>query len=421
MTSQRGVPRVAYRSWNFMNNLGDIITPNIIDGCLGAEPVFGTLNSPHLLAIGSIMFMANRYSHIWGSGVLNPADKVPAIEPKQVHALRGHKTLAVLRAQGIDVGEVPLGDPGFFARDLLEQGVIPTLPTKYRACIIPHHDSIWKPKADWRKFFSRIEESDEFCIVNMLDNSLQPLELIQQSEIVVSQGLHGLIFAAALGKRSVWVSERFDETWKFKFEDWFSTVRNAPKEPLWVGEDVELLLSAASRQESMIDRQALRDSFPRDHVSVANTRRLNGYAACRRHNPFFLMADSLRPYQSRRIDVMPQAEKIEIEDTLFKLTSSVFSNWSERPFTYVSLGHTHLNLEAVADLVKLVNTFLDHDCFIVHDLDDLRLMPWAEPKWYSTPNLVVTDSAVRMGAGFMLRPSHNFTWNSRVGHVFMPL
>ncbi|WP_424606614.1 polysaccharide pyruvyl transferase family protein, partial [Acinetobacter baumannii] len=68
--------------------------------------------------------------------------------------------------------------------------------------------------------------SDEFCVIDMMDDSLAPLQRISEAEVVLSQSLHGLIFAAALGKPYLWISGHSSEVWNWKFLDWFSTCEN---------------------------------------------------------------------------------------------------------------------------------------------------------------------------------------------------
>ncbi|MDQ1077669.1 polysaccharide pyruvyl transferase family protein [Pseudoroseomonas cervicalis] len=244
---------VPYRYYNVIRNCGDAITADILSGVLGVTGKVVDGSKPHLLGIGSIFFMATPHSHIWGSGVLNPANALPGFDPAKIHALRGALTREHLRSLGHRLPDVPLGDPGVLV-DGLMQGFTPQ--RRYRAAVVPHHSSFHSRKYD------AFRGSEEFCLVDMMDDSRLPLEQIAAADVVISQSLHGLIFAEALGKPNLWVSDNASPAWTFKFRDWYSTTEAPQAEPAPLSLTPEEMLRQAARRGLKIDRAALKAAFP---------------------------------------------------------------------------------------------------------------------------------------------------------------
>ena len=107
---------IPYRMFNNIDNLGDAINPAIIHACSGLEPVLARAGA-HLLGIGSILQLADRDSHVWGSGVMWPDSDAPRIDPARVFAVRGVRTRDHLHRLGLLARDVPLGDPGFLGSE----------------------------------------------------------------------------------------------------------------------------------------------------------------------------------------------------------------------------------------------------------------------------------------------------------------
>lgn len=243
---------IPFRYYNVIRNCGDAITSYILENSFGVTGRVTDSKDDHLLAIGSIFFMANQKSHIWGSGVLSPNSKLPAVDVKKIHAVRGKKTIEHLRSIGYTVPDMPLGDPGIFVSDLVS---VPEA-SKYRAAIVPHHSGFHSPK--WN--FAR--DTNDFCLVDMMDDTIEPLRQIADSEVVISQSLHGLIFAAALGKPYLWISGSSSEVWNWKFLDWFSTCENAQTEPVLLNVPVDEMLRMAEVRPCTASKRDLKAAFP---------------------------------------------------------------------------------------------------------------------------------------------------------------
>ncbi|WP_136652429.1 polysaccharide pyruvyl transferase family protein [Paracoccus aeridis] len=247
-----GQPTIPFRYYNVIRNCGDAITSYILQESFGVQGRVSEAGEEHLLAIGSIFFMANRKSNIWGSGVLDPKAGIPGIDSSKVHALRGRKTVEYLSGLGYKLPDLPLGDPGIFVDELVD---VPAT-SKYRAAIVPHHTGFHSDKWD------RARHSAEFCVVDMMDDSLEPLRRISEAQVVLSQSLHGLIFAAALGKPYLWISGHSSEVWNWKFLDWFSTCENGQLAPVLLNVSLDDMLALAEPRRCTASKADLRSAFP---------------------------------------------------------------------------------------------------------------------------------------------------------------
>lgn len=249
---------IPYRMYNKIRNLGDAINPHIIENVGRAPSVYSPKSKPHILGIGSIFFDAGMNSYVWGSGMINAEKAIPSIDPQKICALRGKKTVSALTSMGYKVPDVPLGDPGF----LLSKLYTPCLQEKkrFKACVIPHHASIGHPA------FRKFNRMDDVCLFNILTDDISAIKDLQDSELVISQSLHGLIFAEALGIPSVWISDRFDHNWKFKFEDWYSTTEYPQKNPLPLDTSFAELVQHSRLNGSLIDVDDLSEALPINDV-----------------------------------------------------------------------------------------------------------------------------------------------------------
>lgn len=255
-TDERGGLPIRY--WNVVSNAGDQINPYLFEAVAGRTPYFSNRrNQPHVLGVGSILFMATPESHIWGSGVLDPNGDYSQVAPEKVHAVRGQLTRDLLRSKYGLTRDVPLGDPGIFADEIPEIAEYTrTSRVKRRIGIIPHHRMIDHPY---------IRDIARHADAGVIDPHLDCIDFIKEvisSEIILSQSLHGLIFAQVFRKPHAWFSHTEDEAWLFKFRDWFSATTAPESEPAMFGTSLEKLLQAVRLPGLAIDRAALRAAMP---------------------------------------------------------------------------------------------------------------------------------------------------------------
>ncbi len=324
----RGAPGTAgqgaclgYRSWNVIRNVGDAITPYLVELMCDAVPFYGRTTQPHLIGVGSIMSMATPCSAIWGTGIITPEEPLPALQPRQIRAVRGTKTLDLLCRAGIRPGDVPLGDPGIFADEILARENLENCDSPRRIAVVPHHTSFGHP------FYERLRGSGEVSLVNVCDDSVLPLRQIRDAEIVVSESLHGLIFAESFGKDVIWVASDEDDP-HFKYHDWFSTVRNSPVRPASLRSDLDALLARAERQHSMIDKASLRGAFPVDLAQGAPVTPRVPFRTCRQYAPFVLFIDMPDPAG----DDSAGSNMLGFFDRAKACWDQELQNWAERPY-----------------------------------------------------------------------------------------
>ncbi len=329
---------IPLRSWSRIRNHGDRVSADLIRLLFGAEPVEVAPDQPHLLAVGSVTFMANRFSTLWGSGVLNRQVGLLELGAGQIRALRGRHSAEVMGARGIRVPDVPLGDPGIFAADLLRlEGLAPR--RRSRVVVVPHHGSLRHPA------YAAMASHEDVAVVDTLDNDWGLLQDIAGADIVVSESLRGLIYAESFAKPSVWISTNEDPNWTFKFHDWFSTTLNPQRRPAPLAAGIDELARQAEWRFSLIDKAELLQAFPRERA-IATPPLLLPYRQCRAMSPMTVFGDdtltaALQVLSSRGAGAPAAWERIRAR------IAQIFGVWAERPYVcLVDRGHATIPSEA---------------------------------------------------------------------------
>ena len=320
---------IPIRSWTKIRNSGDAITAYLVDGLLGGLPYQAEPTASHVLASGSILFMANSRSLIWGSGVLNKIAHLPGLVPQQVRALRGRLSADFLVQKGVHLGHIPFGDPGLFAADLLRSaGHVAT--RRYRVAIVPHHDSMTSP------VFRQAASRDDVCVVDILSDRLDPIRQIADSDVVLSQSLHGLIYAESLGKPSLWISHRSDEVWRFKFDDWFSTTYNPQIDPAGMDVPIDRLIGLAELRYSSVRKEDLLAAFPCELAEMPVQGRL-AFQTCRAMAPpIFFFDDQV----SDGGQIIAHDDRMALlSPRIMAMRDALFANWSERTYSVAASVH----------------------------------------------------------------------------------
>jgi hypothetical protein len=346
---------IGYRHWNRIRNNGDAITPHILELIAGLPARAVGPTAPHILGVGSILFFANKQSHVWGSGILNPNMALPGVHESTFYALRGEKTRALLRELKVSLPDVPLGDPGIFAREICDLIPEANRQVRFRAAFVPHHASINHP------LYRAIRTSREFVVVDILNDTLLPLEQIAQSEVVVSQSLHGLIYAESLGKPSLWISDRRDEIWRFKFDDWYSTTVEPQREAEPLDAEVDRLIANTRLCGSRIDKSELVRALPAPAVR-AQSPPFMGFRSCRKYNPLVFFVDSL--FSGRRYvgdEFSPNLIQT-LSKKIFPLVYGLFRQWAERSYCLIAPADEQLNLDP--EKIATVARYLDENAAV---------------------------------------------------------
>ncbi|MEE1617829.1 polysaccharide pyruvyl transferase family protein [Brachybacterium sp. J153] len=192
---------------------------------------------------------------VLGSGLMYPQVDLQEVPYLKFYGVRGLYTRSCIsRTDDFSIG---IGDPGLLVADLFARysgGGTTQLG------VIPHVGF----QSD-RGILDRIKEARANGIdVRVLDIGTDDfagfLDAMRDCRYILSQSLHGLIFADALGIPNIWWNDRLlnSRGGRFKFYDYFSSVDRTPR----------LQLNAASP----LDTQALKDeSFILDEKTLAAT------------------------------------------------------------------------------------------------------------------------------------------------------
>jgi hypothetical protein len=385
---------IGYRYYNRMRNTGDAILPYILEELTGFNPALVSYDAPHLLGCGSIFFMATSASFIWGTGILNENTHIPPINGSRVTALRGQKSRDLLVSRGFKLADIPLGDPGIFASEVLAaRNFVPR--RRYRAAIVPHHSSLLHP------FYQDLRAHPEFAVVNVLDDTLEPLRLIAESDVVVAQSLHGLIFGESLGKPTAWISEQFNDGWQFKFADWFSTTQNPQPAPYAFNLGVEELIRRAEPRHSGIDKPALKKAIPVESVIHDLGERLD-FKTCRSLQPITIAVPKI--FEGRLFgnfqEVRDHARGV---GAVAEYANRLFKGFAER--TYICLQPDDENVDVSQRQLRKICAFLDRNL----TPDVCYILPRGRVPQNSTmreigEGIMIVDSPTLIGGCLLLRP-----------------
>lgn len=194
-------------------NFGDDINPDIFGLISGRTVRLQTdRRRPHFLGMGSILEKATADSTVLGSGFLRrPAAPFP-VSARYV-AVRGRLSREHLRTEG----PVLLGDPMVLLDRVFKRAGGKTCPMG----MVPHVSEV----SSLRRLCP-----DGVKVIDPADAPWKVIEAIASCERVMSQSLHGLIVADALGIPNLWLAPSVSMAGgDFKFLDYFSTLDSAKR------------------------------------------------------------------------------------------------------------------------------------------------------------------------------------------------
>ncbi len=258
-------PNAIYTYWyNQLNNWGDLLNVVLIEKLSGKKvtwvaPFDYRVPEKHCV-IGSLFHSVDSHMVIWGTGVM-AEDRVPAVKPKKICAVRGPLTRNLLIGRGIDCPEI-YGDPAL----LYPRFYNPDIEKKYDIGIIAHYVDQDHP---WLKY----AESKGAKIINILGPINQVVDEIKSCARIASSSLHGIIAADAYGVPSLWV-EFSDKVigGGFKFRDYYMSINRPVSEPVCINNDtnIEHLHEGFNIRGIDIDLDILLESCPFRGVESVN-------------------------------------------------------------------------------------------------------------------------------------------------------
>lgn len=316
-------PYLPIVGWNDIVNIGDQVIMDVTDRIFNYRPRRVLNDVDHVLGIGSLFFMASIKSHIWGSGILTSDEPIPEIRSSKIRALRGMRTADRLTREGYRVPDVPFGDPGIFVSEYLP-GKAEHNPLTREIVVIPHHSTY----TAWAR--GQFAKSREVEIIDPCTNKIDFLEKIRRANTVISESLHGLVFATAFKKKVVWIGDADADL--FKYQDWFSTVDSPPSKPLNPNADIEQLVRAARIYDHKVKLEDLRRNFPHELGVHRGDKRIN-YEAARDQRPFcFFFQNHQWPF------VKAGLSATLCFDLAASVADAIFDCWDDRPY---ALGMAH--------------------------------------------------------------------------------
>jgi len=201
-------------------NAGDWFSPLICEALSRRPIAYADPRRCDLVAVGSLLGRLNK-SHrlhrfglrrsldVWGTGSLRGADRL--LGKHRLHAVRGSLTLA--RCEGA-AGRTVLGDPGLLAEALLPSAV----EKRYGTGVIPH-----LADAGHAEVATFLETVSHARLLDVTSPAKQLIKEIARCERILSSGLHGLVFADALGIPNRWFTASGALIGgRHKFDDYYS-------------------------------------------------------------------------------------------------------------------------------------------------------------------------------------------------------
>lgn len=244
-------PGIPFRCWwarqPLPGNLGDLLTPLLIDRLFGLVPVYCPKRS--FLGAGSVIQKSRPESVVWGSGLIAP-DREDHPKTRYL-AVRGPLTRSILTKRGREVPPI-YGDPAILM-PLIYQ---PKSRVSHAVGIIPHYSQI----SNFREVPKDATLID--VRVGTVDEIFDRIEQIASCEIIASFSLHGLILAISYERQFVWLRDRKTDLTggTFKFEDFFASL-GMDVTPIEISSDSLVVRNLESHAKSAVIPSALRDGL----------------------------------------------------------------------------------------------------------------------------------------------------------------
>jgi pyruvyltransferase len=252
-------------------NWGDAINPWFFSKLTGARVVPLDLSvrnkmardghrvGANIMCMGSVLHHADNNTVIWGTGL--PGKISCPRQPKEIRAVRGPLTAAVLQEQDISVPKV-YGDPGL----LLPRCYHPRISSRrYELGVCLHHDEDIKDPA-----IRRLALNDRCRVISMRSRSPRLIDTICACRRIVSTSLHGLIVGDAYKIATKWAvgNAKVQGGDYFKFQDYYNAISGHDEEPIHIRDELttEELIDSCQLREVGVDLDALLRVVPMDHT-----------------------------------------------------------------------------------------------------------------------------------------------------------
>lgn len=236
---------VFWRPNDGRRNFGDELSPLVVRYMLAKKGIdWRTKPSARLLAIGSIMHLAENRDVIWGSGVhFNFPPDWANLRDLDVRSVRGPLSRHILRAHGIDCPE-EFGDPGLVLSKLFPCDRSSRIPY----IIIPN-----------LKDFSLFRA--ETNLVSPLLPVKNLIKIICQAQLVIASSLHAIVLAETYGIKAQLVLPPGHRDSIQKYEDYYL---GTGRQHFQVARSVKEALDFGGLTHLDIDVNRIQERFPYD-------------------------------------------------------------------------------------------------------------------------------------------------------------
>ncbi|WP_156786415.1 polysaccharide pyruvyl transferase family protein [Microterricola viridarii] len=231
-----------------MNNFGDLLGPVIVKEMLKRAGVAQqkTGASHRLLAVGSILHLANEGDSIWGAGVNGKKlTSEYSFDKLDVRAVRGPLTQRILEDSGIAVPSV-FGDPGLLVGQLWSRNELAATHGQCRFSVVPNFHDFHLSSQDAQTVDPRGQLWDV-------------IGKIAASDLVVGSSLHGIVIAESLGIPARLVLSNTEPL--FKYQDYYQGTGRTAFTP---ANSIAEALQLGGEPLPEWDPTPLRDAFPFD-------------------------------------------------------------------------------------------------------------------------------------------------------------
>lgn len=236
-------------------NWGDSINLYLLSKLSNKKVVMTTgKDRQHVLAVGSILRIANQNSIVWGSGFISKKGSI-GYKPLKVCAVRGPLTRNLLLKHKVDVPEI-FGDPAL----LMPRFYFPRVEKKYQLGIVPHY-------VDKSSTVVRALENKGAKVIDIGKSDEEFIDDLLECENIVSSSLHGLIASDAYGIPNHWITLSGKLVGDgFKFHDYYSSIKYPIYKPTPESQlsclSIEDIVKLCSLKNLDLDLDALVSAFP---------------------------------------------------------------------------------------------------------------------------------------------------------------
>ena len=254
---QRQYPIVTVKSWrsgrgyaNFGDDLSRVIVTLLI--AKSGRTLDDEARTPRqLLAIGSIMHLAQTDAVIWGTGVNGKVpDDFHKFESLDIRAVRGPHTRDWLRSRhGLEVPEI-YGDPALLLPELVGS----------RLQANPVHDHVFVPNLNDLLGKVELNLPSGVKMISPMQSWNRVVADIVQARFVSSTSLHGLVVAEAFGIPARYVRLSQEES-LLKYDDYYA---GTGREKYTMSSSVAEAAEMGGERPISFDSQKLRAAFPWD-------------------------------------------------------------------------------------------------------------------------------------------------------------